>query len=445
MKNRSILIITPAIFFCWCFFSLQGCKEPIVNSKDLLTKGDNLNLFVDTVHLKVSSEFEKPLTSSGTTVGALGSLYDPSFGSSYASFYAHCQVATGIYFGQNSLLKLDSAVLTLRYNGQYGLCTKPVDVSVFELNQDIYDSVTYYTNNAFQVKTPAIGQLHGFVPDLVDSVSVQGVSLAPHMRIPLTQAFGNKILLADSAILSSPASFLTLFKGFYITTSSSTTGNGILYLNLPSSISGITLYYHNDTTATVYTIPIAGATIDHFDNSYNGTPVYTSINSPNPNGEQKMYIQAGAGVKGKILITNLDSLARKAGIIGMDNLGKKVGINKAELILSQSAGDTLYAAPLVLSLYRIDDGGFAQLLEDESTSSVFGGTRLTENINGVPITRYRFNITRYFQRLVQGVHSNKGFYLQPEVANTNLERVVIGNSSIDQNYKVTLIVTYTKL
>ncbi|MDB5284168.1 MAG: hypothetical protein JWO06_3243, partial [Bacteroidota bacterium] len=53
--------------------------------------------------------------------------------------------------------------------------------------------------------------------------------------------------------------------------------------------------------------------------------------------------------------------------------------------------------------------------------------------------------TKYFQKLLQGVYNNNGFFVQVPSAGGSSERVVIGNSLTDKNYKVSLVVTYTKL
>jgi len=116
------------------------------------------------------------------------------------------------------------------------------------------------------------------------------------------------------------------------------------------------------------------------------------------------------------------------------------------LILSQSneSTDTTYVAPLLLDLFRIDDAGVAQQLEDDGLSH-FGGVKVAETVNGEIINRYRFNIKKYFQNLINGTYKNNGFFVQIVGANSNSERVVIANSSSDEKYKVTLVVTYTKL
>lgn len=420
------------VAICWCLFYLSACKDPIINDTDLLTSDDDLSLAKDTLSIKSFSVFEQPLASNGVTVGVLGNLSDdPNFGKTSAGFYGQCRLsANNITFGAGA--QLDSAFITFAYNGKYGKFDQPVNLIVYELNQSLIDSVTYKTNEAFPVNIPPIGQLNGFIPDFDDTISIYGLSYPAHLRIPLTSAFANKILLSDSLNLVDNTAFLNLFKGFYVTTTASPQGNGLLYLTLASSLSKITLYYHNnDFDSLSYDIPVSGVKVNHFDNTYTSTPVYTSVNNANPNGETKIYVQGGAGVKGKLLITDLDSLP------------KNILINKAELILSQT-DDTTYASPLVLDLYRIDDSGAAQNLEDDGLTH-FGGVKVTESVSGVNINRYRFNIKKYFQKLVNGTYSNNGLYVQALGANSNSERVVLSNSSTNEKYKITLAVTYTKL
>lgn len=420
------------VTICWCLFYLAGCKEPIINDSDLLTNDDDLSLAKDTLSIRAFSLFEQPLASNGVSVGVLGNFDDPNFGKTSAGFYGQCRLsANNVTFGSGA--QLDSAFLTFAYNGKYGKFDQPVNLVVYELSQSLVDSLPYKTNEAFAVNIPPIGQLNNFLPNFDDTINIYGLSYPAHLRIPLTSSFSNKILLSDSLNLVNNTAFLNLFKGFYVTTTSTPQGNGLLYLTLSSPLSKITLYYHNnDFDSLSYDIPVSGVRINHFDNTYTSTPVFTSVNNPNPNGETKMYVQGGAGVKGKLIIPELDSLP------------KDIVVNKAELILSQTAQDTAYALPLLLDLYRIDDAGEAQVLEDDGLTH-FGGVKVTELVDGVNVNRYRFNIKKYFQKLVNGTYSNNGFYVQALGANSNSERVVISNSNSDEKYRITLVVTYTKL
>ena len=323
MKNKFIYFIAPAIVCCWCLFSIQSCKDPIIQSKNLLTKSDTLNLAKDTLSISVTTVPQTPLNSANVINGMLGSMNDRNFGITYGSFYAQCALTTiSPVFGTNPIV--DSVVLSLAFNGAYGTCSKPMNISVFELADTLSIFKTYYTNSSVPVKTPPIGYLRNYIPDFFDSVAVYqgGGYQAPQLRINLTSAFGYKLLNADSASLSNPALFLNYFKGIYVTASGSA-GNGIIFCNLSSSLSGITVYYRTsdtgDSIENPFTFPISGTTVNHFDNNYFGAPVYSAIHSPGASNP-KIFLQGGAGTHAKILIK-------------LDSLPKKIGVNKAELIV----------------------------------------------------------------------------------------------------------------
>lgn len=412
--------------------SLPSCKDPAIEDTDLLTAEDELNLDKDTLTLTVSSQYETKAKGNTSSTAVLGSISDANFGPTYASFYAQCRLGSNnVTFGTNPVL--DSAVLTFAYGSSYGNFSGGMTVNVFEMNQSIIDSTDYYTTDAFGVNMPRIGQLIFDKPNVTDSVKTSFGNLPPHLRIPLTYSFGNHLLNTDTNNLKTPAAFLDFFKGVYVTTNTSYIANGILYLNVNSNLSRLTLYYHNDSEDSLkFDIPVAGNKVNHIDNLYGGSAVALSISSPNPSGEEKMYVQGGIGTKGKIVINQLDSLPTN------------IAINKAEIILTQSSGDTAITAPVVLDLFRIADDGTAANLEDDGLSH-FGGVRVSETVNGNNVVRYRFNIKKYFQRLINKVHNNNGLYLQVLSPATNLDRLVVGNPPADENLRVKLIVTYTKL
>ncbi len=420
-------------FICMgVFFLSNGCKDPIIEDTDLLTADDELNLAKDSLNVKVFSFYEEKTAGNTSSTAVLGSMNDPAFGKTYGSFYTQLRLGSNnVTFGTNPVI--DSAVLSFAYGSSYGSFKNGMTINVFEINQSILDSTTYYTSDAFSVNIPRIGQLIFDQPNVTDSVRTAFGNFAPHLRIPLTKTFAQHLLDTDTNILETPASFLSYFKGVYVTTNTNYITDAVLYLNLNSPLSRITLYYHNDTEDSLsFDIQVSGNKVNHVDHEYAGSPAAESINNPNPAGEEKIFLQGGIGTRGKILIQNLDSLP------------KNIAINKAELIFTQSSADTTFAAPLVLDLFRIDDAGAIAQLEDDGLSH-FGGVRVAETVDGITLNRYRFNIRKYFQRLVDGTYNNNGLYLQILSPHTNLERLVIANPSADEKQKVQLAITYTIL
>ncbi len=439
MKNKLTFYIAPAILLCWCLFSIQSCKDPVIQSKNLLTKSDTLNLAKDTLAIVCTTLQQNHLGSSGIIDGMLGSMSDHNFGVTYAGFYAQCALTTtSPTFGTRPIL--DSVVLSLAFDAPYGNCSKPINIYVYELNQDLSATAPYLTNTAFQVKTPPIGQKLNYIPDFVDSIAVYqaGGNEAPQLRIDLTKAFGNKLLNADSISLLSDSLFLVYFKGIYVT-AAGPVGNGMMACNLSSALSSITMYYRNsdtgDSIENAFSFPTTGVTVNHTDNNYFGTPVASAIQSPTTNN-QKLYLQGGGGLYDKILF-NIDTLKKKS-----------VGVNKAELIVALSRPDSLYPAPSSLNLLYIDDAGVGQPVEDASTTT-FGGTLQTDTLNGVTVSRYHFNISIYMQRVLQGIHNNNGLYLEIQSPNSSPARVVLSNpapGTLNSNiYRTYLTVLFTKL
>jgi hypothetical protein len=230
---------------------------------------------------------------------------------------------------------------------------------------------------------------------------------------------------------------LTHFKGVFVTSTSASTGDGMAYINPLSVSSAITIHYHLNNSAITYSIPISfagGVVVNHYDCTNQGTAVAAALG--NPSGAQKVFLEAGSASQGKITF-NLDPVL----------MNGKIGINKAELVLSQSPElpHTQFAAPLTLNLQRIDDAGAGQTLDDAAYSSYGGVLTLETASPGLNIYRYRFNITYYFQKLIEGIYHNNGLYLSVVNGNEVADRLVISNPTGDKNYKISLVVTYSKL
>ncbi len=417
----------------------MGCKDPVIQSKNLLTKSDTLTLAKDTLPLTITTLAQTQISSSYVTDGVLGSMNDRNFGISYGGFYAQYALTTlSPSFGANPII--DSVVLSLAFDVPYGPCSKPVNLSVYELNQDLSSSGTYYTNTSFQVKSPPIGYLQNYIPDFVDSsyVFAEGGNESPQLRINLSKDFGYRILNADPSVLVSDSTFLSAFKGIYVT-ASGPVGNGMMLCNLSSSLSKITIFYRTsdqgDSIENPFYFPLSGVTVNHFDNNYYGAPVYKAINNPTT-ANQKVFLQGGGGTQAKILI-NIDSVLKYK--------TPGVGVNKAELIIPESQIDSQYAVPSYLNLLRIDDAGIGQTLDDAVTT-VYGGSLQADTLNGTTVYRYHFNISLYMQKLIQGIYNNNGLYLAIPGPNSTPARVVLSNpDASDKVHRTYLTVTFTKL
>ena len=427
----SITNIAVGFVLAAIFFEASSCTEPVITDKTLLGEDEELLLgTADTFSVNSYLQRESNIGTSSVSGGILGNITDPVFGSTYAGFYANFRTTTNnINFGEN--LTLDSCVLVLNYRALYGNNTQPVQLSVYELDQDILSNVQYYSNASFAVKTPPVAQLGNFVPNALDTVNVYGVAYSPQLRIRLSNDFGNKILHADTLNLVNSTAFKTFMKGLSVSVQPGAQGNGLVAFNLYAAETGIALYYSNSASdSLVYLFPISssGQSVNRFEHTL-GNTVNQCLTNAETVSDEILPIVSGGGTKVKITIPELDSLPQN------------VAINKAEFIIPLSTVysnyDTIFTPPGAIAFYRLNDLGV-----EVNDTDYSNGRIETVTINGQTIKRYRVNITRYAQNLLKGAYKNNGFVLAAPDANG--QRMVLSNST-DKNYRIALKIIYTKL
>lgn len=436
MRLRTLIsafIITGSVFL------LDSCKkEPVIDNPDLLTEDDELLLDKDTLYAKVNTQAITSIETDGVAIGTVGNMNDPVFGKTYASVYTQFTLASNnVFFGGNAAI--DSIVLAIKYAGTYGKFNQGFDINVYEVDQTMDAAATYYSNQSLAVKVPAVGNIYNYKPNLTDSIRVKGQAFPSHLRVRLNDAVGTRILNADTSQLASSSTFNNFFKGLYITTNTGQNGQGLVYLELRSIISRLEIHYHSEAgDSLTYYIPIgaASATINHFDHNYLGTAVSNAINAPNPSGEEVAYVQAGAGTRAKLTFE------------GLDTIPTNIAINKAEVTVYQAidptGSDSIFTPPAFLNLLRVDDDGSAKVVDDAILGN-FGANRVAVTVDGQAMYRYKFNITKHLQKVINGTYNNNGYYIETLSSATNAERVVIVNPSANEKLKISLRVLYTKL
>jgi len=454
-KNLSKLCYAICAVMLLC--QLNACKDPVIADSGKAVNLAQLSLsHIDTCSVLINTVPDRPLLASGVSTGVLGSVDDLFFGNNFASIYAQSLLINGT---PNSFANcvVDSAVLVMPYMstaGLYGSCTKPIDISVYELSQDMVPGSTYYSGDAFSVYPTPIGQRLNYVADPVDSIFMLdplagqgGVGLevpyhgqAPALRVRLSNNFANKLLNAPDSTLLASSTFIEYFKGLYITTNQHKVGNGYMYFALNSS--GINLYYHHagaiDTSVYQFSLSTYGVTVNHFDHFYGGTLVQQALSYPNPAGDKFGYVQAGGGTKLKVTIP------------GLKNLPTNIGVTKAELImpiLDTLISQPAYRPPSALTLYRIDDHDSTEVLNGNNASGAgYLTTRIDES--GRSYVCYVFNITEYVQRVLNGYYSNNNGYYVAYSYTVRGDRTIILNDRSDLTKlarQCKLKITYTKL
>lgn len=390
----------------------------------------------------------------------LGMMTDAIFGKTTASLAMSVNLpsSTATSFSTTPVT-IDSAVLVLAFSTDsvyarrrefYGDSTANYNITVSQLAENLSTQGSWLST-----KTYAAGDVlgtysgilkpntKGKVTTIVTGGADTLIKTVPQIRIKLSaDLIKTKIAMLDSLSLTTDAKFNAAFRGLKVT--ATTTGNGsMMFLDFASGKSNLEIYYkqQNATTTTqidtIYkafaisnTVNPVAATVVH---DYTNTPVATQINTP---GEyQVTYLQAMNGIRTKIAFPGLKNL--------VTNLGSKIVINKAELVIDSSdpADSIPFKIPPRLAMYRLDIAGQRQNIADNnpySSSNTSGDQRVSTSgvsfdgfyrfiKSGYLQNSYSFNITNYVQDLVDGKTIDYGTYIAP--ISTNVTTVTYLNSA----------------
>jgi hypothetical protein len=432
---RKVLLLS-AIFFLALNFS---CKKDGKLTPDF-DSGNLSILFTDTFSLTTSVVLDDSLRTDLAVSNMLGIYNDPIFGPVSSSIYTQI-ILTGVNVDFGATPTLDSVVLTLDYDGLHGDTGSQMSVNVYELSTQMDKSTDYYSNTYLAYNPTALGSVT-FKPNLIDDVSLgfDTIKRDPHLRIKLSNTFGQSLLNADatgSNDLANNTSFTSFMKGFYITTTDSVSNTSllpeegsILSFNLNSSLSTLTLYY-NDTSKYDFTINTDAEKYSRFAHNYTGTDVEAHYTSSPSRDTTVTYISAMSGVKTKLEIPHIKNLASDGPVI----------INKAELVLTLDNGsDGNFDVPLPsLSIVGIDASGDAFFLPD-----FFEGIDYYDGRYDDVAKTYTFNIARYINQLVYNTPVDYGMYIVANGASVLSNRTVVGSQKSVVS-KMRLNITYSKL
>ncbi len=404
------------------FLSFFSCKKENSDIGANLQNQDQLTLhFTDTTYIRSSLVKEDSITTDERSKVLLGSYVDDIFGLSQASFATQFRLSSyDVDFGTNPIV--DSIVLYLDYIGFYGDTTTPQEIKVFQMTQDIFRDSSYYSNENMSVladlNSPLAQTTTSFSPNASGSLNIQ-----------LDNTFGTN-LIADSGYYANNDTFLTQYKGLYITSTTVTANGAIIYFDPVSENTKMTIYYHNNTNDSLFfdfLINENCAYFNIFSHDYTGTTFANDINQDT--ATSNIYIQSMNGVKAKI---DLDEL------LTWKDSGN-IAINKAEitLIINNINNDMqLFAPPERLLLEIVDDNdGFDGPIDYYMDNSYFNG--YYDETTG----SYTFNISNHVQKIITGEETNTSLYIFPENNKVSAERTVISNNG---NNRIKLNITYTK-
>lgn len=437
MKNQLFfcLLASLAILF-------SACNNDH-NSIGLGLNGELLGTnFSDTTTISAYSVLEDTINTTKLSANVLGSLHDPVFGNSSADIYAQFDLSgTSTTFGTDATL--DSAVLTLQISSYYGDTTSKVDIRAYQLSEDLNSSTRYYQTSTASHNSNALNySLSGYSINPTSSIVIDTGTYSPHLRIRLSQEFG-QYLLDNQSQMSSSTVFKNFFKGLCISAVAHTGNTGYMLISsMTSSLTGITLYYHTARKASAkYTFPCKSscARFTHFEHDYNASTnsdFNQEILMGQTNiGASKLFVQATGGVKTKIKFPYLKDAFK--------SVNNRVVINRAELVITNVEPDEVYLIqPTTLALQGIKEstGQIAYIPDDEyyTSSDYYGGTYNSTT------KEFRFRITEYVQQqILQTSPLSNTLYLVVKGSSVRANRLVFGGTGLQDNNRLRLELSYT--
>ncbi len=397
--------------------------------------------FTDTITVSAYSYLEDTINTTSLSANMVGHISDPVFGPSVASIYTQMAMsANNVNFGENPVI--DSCIFTLQLASYYGDTTSRVGIRVHRLNEAPKNRFNYYQNNSLSYDpTPLNYQLTDYAISPNQEVVVDTAIYSPHVRIRLSQAFGQYLLNHQSELNNNLSSIL---KGLYITAVSHTGNTGYMILtSMTSTLSGITIYYHNDNGSGLrYKLVCANSSVrfNEYLHDYNQSsdPAFIQevLHGDRSVGESVLYVQGTGGVKTRITFPYLKE--------AFQSLGNRVVINKAELVVTDLSPDEPYLThPTILTLQGIKEGteAITYLPDDDyyTSTSYFGGTYNVEN------HEYRFRITEYVQKLISGNGElSNSVNLVVRGSGVRANRLIFGGTNLDDSQRLRLEISYTK-
>jgi len=407
-NNKKIVIITKLnikskgllpLFFLLVFW---GCKKETTDiGVDILGDGNLNSIEVLITDISARSVRDDSSRTDNLSSNTLGVVNDPIFGLSKSCLIVQPRLTQ---FGTDDTPKsIDSVKLILKYDYEqnvlgnnnilkYGDINSLLVMDVYKLNEDLVDTVKYYST---------------FKPELGDIVGTFTGSFnfsdSTSLEIMLNKSFGQEMLDWNSDIYKDEAKFLKTLKGLVIVPRNNTlSGEGaIVCVEAGLNSSKLQLFYNDSLTKT---IPMGSSSrrINYYETqpSVNLTNQFNSTNN-----FRTTYAQSFGGAKIKVDLVGLDSVIK---------LGEKVVINEAKItfLLDQISITDEFKAPSRMFLVVPDtlNSKYSMPIIDLTTTSNYGG-----DYNPV-IKGYEFHFNRYLQQLVKeyaktGKNNFNGFYL----------------------------------
>lgn len=445
---------------------LWSCKDEMNKTGyDLLLPGDLISankVIVDKATIKAYTVSDEKLRTNKPARNLLGTLVDPVFGKTSASFACQFRISNVPKYKQGD--KIDSLVFYMTYSSLYGDTLTTQNLKAYELMSGLSeeDTATYFQD--IDLKAMSGTELMGEInhrPRHRDSIYVASTDTSGAykqrdtitVRIKLKNSLAQKIMDATfSAFAENPKdpneSFLNAFKGLYIEPGDLTQGGAIVSM-IPRTLIMYTrrAQASNDSTfGTYFDVTRNSARVNHFDHNYSTTSFVSHLDQENTM-DSLIYLQSTGGLSSKIYIPELDKWKDST----------DVAINKAELILTVEPAytDTLVYTPpakLILSLI----GNNKELLTSNGSLIYPADLTFSESYYGGIYNKadgtYHFNLAGHLQQLIKERNKedsdatklkNNGFYLTTDNKNAVFSRVVLKGATSKKGLRFEI--TYSRI
>ncbi|MEO5906110.1 MAG: DUF4270 family protein [Saprospiraceae bacterium] len=440
---------------CAAFLVVLSCTKPVLIGSDFLEDEKASLNFLDTFDLSFFTErtdsilVHSDFSSRQLTTYLLGDVTDPIFGHYRAEIFAQPLLPT-----ISTALKdatIDSVILQLKYDslGNYGNLNTPVTIEVYRMIERPDFKTEYYSDQRFMTSPDILGSLT-LVPKPKDSVTIitsgDTVTVAPHIRIPLSIQMLGGFTTQDSSVYSHIDSFLNFFNGLHIRMTGA--GNTMIGLDLLDITSRLSFFYDKDASLDqelkfVFT-PASVKTV-YMEHDYTGSFVAPSLNAEPEN--DYWFVQGMSGLTTKMIINDLNKL-------------ENVIINQAELevfctfppgdnpnlyppgkyLVTQDKTDTSITNSLdVLIALANSSGNPASTIY----KTLYGG--VLERVESGPPAVYRYNmkVTAQVKDIFQGKKENIIYFNPFDKGNVPNRSVMFGPGH--PKYAPRLRIYYTAL
>jgi len=415
---------------------LLSCEKDVTSiGVDIQPPDDRLNIGkTDTLRL-TAYRLPDDLTATSTLFRSpLGQMNDPVFGFTKADFFTQVRLpSNNVLFDNNPIC--DSVKLFIKFDdpGMYGPADEPnaLGITIYEMNEKMESTADtfYFSNRSFDYNPiPLLDTL--FVPGLTDTLS-SGEERPDTMELRLPASVGQYILNGTEDELLNNANFSEYFKGLHIT---SNVSSEMFYLDMPSSATRMTIYYHDDELDSLsysLTFNSNAQRSNRFYHDYSSTQLSVKPVDTTGYGEKELYVQGLNGMRTAIRIPGLENLRDCTLVINQALI--EFPIVPGSNAVWEEAGNMV--------LLRLDSNGDTQTILDQAQGNdhFMGGFNSSEN-------KYTFNIARHVHSVINGDAPNELLVLVVSGNAIRANRAVLNGSDPElfEENRMKLILTYTK-